>query len=259
MNLAGQDHRSADGYAMAALLVGLTIMSVLLTALLPVWSRQEKREREAELIWRGQQYARAIGLFQRKYANALPPSLDILVEQKFLRKKYRDPMTKDGEFQVLYQGLSTQAGLGAGGVSAGRPGEIAASSPAQPASQVGSPFSQAGAVSGEQAGARGGIMGVASKSTATSIKLFNGRNKYNEWAFVNTPMTTRAGVGGVPSGLPGQVGPGQPGAKPGQGPGARPGFPGGGFGFPGGVRQPGTGSPPPFPSRPGPPGGPPPQ
>ena len=54
---------------MAALLVGMTIMAVFLTVALPAWTTAAKREREAELIFRGQQYARAVALFQRKYAN----------------------------------------------------------------------------------------------------------------------------------------------------------------------------------------------
>ena len=47
-------------------------------------------------MFRGEQYARAIGLFQRKNGpGTLPPSFDVLVEQKFLRKKFKDPITDD--------------------------------------------------------------------------------------------------------------------------------------------------------------------
>jgi type II secretory pathway pseudopilin PulG len=92
MELAGQGNR---GYAMAALLVGMSVMAVLMSALLPVWSHMATREKEEELIFRGRQYARAIGLFQRKYANTAPPTIDLLVEQRFLRKKYKDPITND--------------------------------------------------------------------------------------------------------------------------------------------------------------------
>ena len=35
------------GYAMAALLVGMTIMAVFLTVALPAWSTAAKREKEA--------------------------------------------------------------------------------------------------------------------------------------------------------------------------------------------------------------------
>jgi type II secretory pathway pseudopilin PulG len=92
------------GYAMAALLVTLAIMGVAISVAMPVWRTMVQREKEEELIFRGRQYVRAIRLFQGRYANAYPPSIDTLVEQKFLRKKYKDPMTEDGEFEVLHQG-----------------------------------------------------------------------------------------------------------------------------------------------------------
>src|SRR5688572_11619812 len=109
MDLAGQGNR---GYAMAALLVAMSVMAVLLGALLPLWTTVAKREKEAELIFRGNQYARAIGLFQRKFANTPPPTIDVLVEQRFLRKKYKDPITND-DFQPLYANQAmTSAGPG---------------------------------------------------------------------------------------------------------------------------------------------------
>ena len=45
-------HASRDerGYAMAALLVGLSIMAVLMSVAMPVWSQFTRREREEELI-----------------------------------------------------------------------------------------------------------------------------------------------------------------------------------------------------------------
>jgi type II secretory pathway pseudopilin PulG len=40
-------HATTSGYAMAALLVGLSVMSIMLGAALPVWQTAIKREREA--------------------------------------------------------------------------------------------------------------------------------------------------------------------------------------------------------------------
>ncbi len=88
--------RIDNGYAMVVLIVGLSVMAVLMTAAMPVWKQIAQREKEAELVFRGEQYARAIGLFQRKNGpGTLPPSFDVLVEQKFLRKKFKDPITDD--------------------------------------------------------------------------------------------------------------------------------------------------------------------
>src|SRR4029077_20400135 len=81
MELQGQaSHR---GYAMAALLVSLGVMAVLMTAALPVWRQEMQREKEAELVFRGESYARAIARFQRKMGPGVyPATLDILVEQR---------------------------------------------------------------------------------------------------------------------------------------------------------------------------------
>jgi type II secretory pathway pseudopilin PulG len=43
------------GYAMAALLVSLAVMSVLLSVILPAWHHEVQREKEAELVFRGEQ------------------------------------------------------------------------------------------------------------------------------------------------------------------------------------------------------------
>src|ERR1700704_4463698 len=90
MKLRGQ---SENGYAMAVLLVAISVMAVMLTVAMPVWKHMAQREKEAELIFRGQQYARAIGLFEQKYANTPPPMLDVLVQERFPRKKFKDPIT----------------------------------------------------------------------------------------------------------------------------------------------------------------------
>src|SRR5215213_1655177 len=141
MELAGQPFDSAQrepvtgnrGYAMAALLVAMSVMAVLMSALLPVWTHMATREKEEELIFRGKQYARAIGLFQRKYANTAPPTIDLLVEQRFLRKKYKDPITND-DFQPIYANQPVQQGQGSSTV-AQRPGQQATATISSPPQQ----------------------------------------------------------------------------------------------------------------------------
>ena len=192
MNLAGQAPIGERGYAMAVLLVGLGVMTILMTVAMPVWRQISQREREEELIFRGQQYARAIGLYQRKYANTAPASLDILVEQRFLRAKYTDPMVPGGEFDLLYQ-TSPRAG------SSGGRGQSPAASPSTGAGQ--------GAIG------RGGVIGVVSKSPDAALRVFNGGTHYNEWQFVAVTRTIQPGV------IPGAGGPGRGGrGGPSQGP-----------------------------------------
>jgi type II secretory pathway pseudopilin PulG len=221
---------------MAALLVAMSVLAVLMSVAMPVWNQAARREKEAELVFRGEQYARAIGLFQRKYANAFPPSIDALVEQRFLRKKYKDPITND-DFVALVQGQSgAGATPGSGSLTAGRPGQTATQAPATPAGTV--------AAGQPGRGPTGGIIGVTSKSTQQSIRVYKGRTRYNEWAFVYTPQVVAPGAGapgaaapgsgapgvGLPGGTPGRAGPGQQG---GPGRGGRGGPPGPGPGPPG--------------------------
>jgi type II secretory pathway pseudopilin PulG len=191
---------------MAALLVSIGVMSILLSAAMPVWRHEAQREREAELVFRGEQYARAVGLFQRKYAGAFPPNLDVLLDQRFLRKKYADPMTEDGEFQLLY--LTGQAGQpgapqGGGPRAEGRGGAQAFTPRAnQTASGAGM-----GGIGGG-AGQTAGITGVVSKSKAESVRVYNGRSHYNEWEFLYSVVSQQPGAGAqAPT-------PGQPGQAP---------------------------------------------
>jgi type II secretory pathway pseudopilin PulG len=271
---------------MAALLVGLSVLAVLMTMALPVWTHYAKREKEEELIWRGQQYARAIGLFQRKYANTFPPNLQVLLDQKFLRKKYKDPITND-DFMLIPVGSAVPGrGSGPGNSSPAQPGLGPGQQPGLgPGQQPGlGPVQQPGLGPGQKpapgvpggfgGGTEGsptsigtfqpvqgtgpntagiGIQGVVSKSPESSIKMYNGRTKYNEWAFIYMATSQRVGGRGVQQ--PGMGG--GPGSRfPGMGPpGSRP--PGSSPFGPGGPGGPGPGGPPtPFspPGQPQPPG-----
>ena len=178
-----QDSRfSQAGYAMAGLLVGIAVMSILMSMLLPVWSHAAKREREAELIFRGEQYVRAIELYQRQYVGAYPPDLETLVDQRFLRRLYEDPMREDGEFRPVYQ--SQLADLQGDPATAERPGENTAT----PSTEL------RGRRELSTEREEGGIVGVVSTSEDESIRTYNGRRKYNEWAFVYTAGATQPGV-----------------------------------------------------------------
>jgi type II secretory pathway pseudopilin PulG len=243
------------GYAMAALLVGLSVMAVVMTVAMPVWSTAAKRAREDELVFRGEQYAHAIALYQRKYANALPPSIDVLVNERFLRRKYLDPMT-GGEFQAL-TGAVGQAAPGVGGAGRGGapPGiggaqtgiggqQTGVGGAAQTGPGAGRGLPAGGTGAGRQGGApvggafgpSGGIVGVASKSTEKSLRQYNGRGAYNEWAFIAVQRQLQAGAGAGGAQAPGQgAGRGGRAGERGAGPGSGVNRPAGG---PGSFRPP---------------------
>ena len=148
---------------MASLLVILSVLSVALGFLLPVWETVVKREREAELIFRGEQYARAIGLYQRKYANASPKSIDDLLNERFLRKEYIDPMTSDGQFELIFEGELTQSN------SNNEPLQVGFTS-----RDLSLGFNEESI----------GIIGVVSRSNKESLRVYKDKSHYNEWLFV---------------------------------------------------------------------------
>jgi len=189
---------------MAALLVAMGIIAIVLSTTLPVFSTMAKRERETELVFRGQQYARAVTLFQRKYGNALPPNLDVLLNERFLRKQYKDPIT-NGDFQLIGPGspelalAATAAPVqpGRGGVQQGGGPPIAQQQQQQlqqtqqSLQQMSGRGVQSNPVTAGEA--PGGILGVVSKSKATSLRIYNNHDKYNEWVFIATQMSVAAG------------------------------------------------------------------
>jgi hypothetical protein len=171
-----------------------------------------KNDREEELIFRGGEIADAIQRYQQKNGNALPPSLEVLVKGKFLRREYKDPMTKDGKWRFIRPGQPGQAVRGGGipraGFGTGRT-TTTTTTTTRP-----SAFSQGSETFG-------GIQGVASRSDEESLRVFNGRRKYSEWLFLpgqprvvgRQPLTPLVpggapGSGGVPGA--GRSGPGQP-------------------------------------------------
>jgi len=161
------------GYSLVALMAAVAIMMILLAAAGPYWRYVMRNDAEEELIFRGGEIADAIARYQRRNGNALPSSLEVLVKGKFLRRAYKDPMTKHGRWRFI------------------RPGEVVG--PVAPLSGPGtstvttttttttttrpSAFSQANLNAGP-------FQGVASTSTEKSLRIFNGRTRYNEWVFL---------------------------------------------------------------------------
>jgi type II secretory pathway pseudopilin PulG len=158
------------GYALVALLAAITIMMIMMAAAVPSWRYVMKNDAEEELIFRGGEIADAVARYQRRNGNALPASLEVLVKGKFLRRVYKDPMTKHGRWRFVRPGEAV-------GVQPGIPGTFGSSTTTTTTTTRPSAFSTPGTV-------LGGFQGVASTSTDKSLRIFNGRTRYNEWVFL---------------------------------------------------------------------------
>jgi len=215
--------RGDEGFVMAAMLVAIAVMMIAMTAALPVMTTAARREKETELIFRGKQYARAIGAYQRKYGGASPPSVDALVTDRLLRKKFKDPIT-DEDFVLVTpeSGLPTTsnvpgvppgtstAGRSTGSSTTGaRTGGTTTTTTTSTSGRSTSAFSstttsgsRGSTAPGMQAGATLGIMGVRSKSKDKSFRVYNGLEHYDEWVFMGTQAAARVGspTGGTPGG-----------------------------------------------------------
>ncbi len=99
--------RRQRGYALITILFMAAVLLVMLGAVVPRVLTQGRREKEEELIFRGEQYARAVRLYYRKYGR-FPVELDDLVKVnnnvRFLRKLYPDPMNPDGHWRLIRVG-----------------------------------------------------------------------------------------------------------------------------------------------------------
>jgi type II secretory pathway pseudopilin PulG len=193
-------HGSQSGVAIVILMVMLAVALILMAAAAPAWKYVAKNEREQELIFRGDQIARAIEAYQQKNANTYPTSLELLTKGRQLRRLYKDPMTRDGKWRLIRQGEPlVPPTTTAGGRARPTPG------PTPRPTLAG------------DAGGIGPIVGVASRSSEPSLRVLNvngiPRTRYDEWYFVagQTRFVGRPPVLPVRGGRP-------PGANPGGAP-----------------------------------------
>src|SRR5262252_4833945 len=97
-----KSQRHDAGFSLSALIFFLTAASIFIAASVPAYQMQAKRELEEELIFRGQEYSRAIQKYQRRFG-VYPTTIDQLVSTnnlRFLRKAYKDPITGK-DFRLL--------------------------------------------------------------------------------------------------------------------------------------------------------------
>jgi type II secretory pathway pseudopilin PulG len=214
---AARERGGEQGYTLLMAIFIAALMIIAASAAVPNLILQSRRQKEKLMIWRGEQYERAIGLFYRK-TGRYPHDLRELAKGidgiHFLRQQYKDPMNaQDGSWRLIYlgpggqligslrwhtlaeyqaaqlgltlpgtQGATTATGMtgtaAAGGTAAKPPKGFAGDTPGQPQTQTIS--------EGQMVG--GNLIGVASKVNAKSVKVYMGAEKYRDWEFIWNPL-----------------------------------------------------------------------
>ncbi|HXH51157.1 MAG TPA: hypothetical protein VNM47_17595 [Terriglobia bacterium] len=271
---------SEAGYILLIVMMMATLLLISLAASLPSIYVEGQRDKEKELIFRGEQYARAIILFHEQFKR-YPTSVKELLHtnnMSFLRKAYPDPMTRNGKWRFIHAtatgvvldskilappGKQQNKPLGANSSGAGSQPEPAARQTNPEAAQGGSQqggfsmgsfsLQNSGQNSSQNQQSKSGsaffsdnqtlgafIVGVASTSNHQSIGVFDKRTEYDQWEFLGIPGAPGAPARAGVGAVP-VVG-GQPGQSPTPGPGSQ--NPGGGFHLnpsqPGQPSQPGS-------------------
>jgi type II secretory pathway pseudopilin PulG len=165
--------RNSQGFAYVALIVALVIIGISLGAAGKYWQYVMLRDKEEELLFRGDQYRQAIELYYRAVPGRLqyPPNIDKLLKddrtpagKRHLRQLYKDPITGE-DFEII----TSQT------VTGGVPGVV---------------------IFGQQR-ATPGIIGVHSRSDKEPLKKdnfpvpyqdFAGKSAYSEWQFVSSTI-----------------------------------------------------------------------
>lgn len=168
--------KNQKGFTLAFIVITLLFIGAGMAAVGKIWSTIMQREREEELLFRGDQIRKAIESYYNDSKNCRHPAMyptsleDLLKDkrcltlQRHLRKLYKDPMTIEGEWELI---------------------------PVTPEGEVkGVPSF------GLQKRGRVGIKGVRSKSEKEPFKKrgfpeiyknFEGKMRYRDWEFVFIP------------------------------------------------------------------------
>lgn len=215
MSPSSPQRRGEAGYNLVILIVAITILNIVLAMSLPLWSTAIRREKEEELIFRGIQYAEALRLFQQRNQGAFPTRLEELIERepRCIRQLWKDPMTENGKWGLIFLGQQGQQPIQPPGQQppGGRPPRGLQPREEGPEEEGGQDPAGGQPSFGPRKGeevAVGPIIGVYSKSQKASIMTFFGKERYDEWRFTvdiltqaNPQGNQRQGPIGVGAGL----------------------------------------------------------
>jgi type II secretory pathway pseudopilin PulG len=191
--------RRAVGFTLVGVVVAIAVLTILIAAIGPSVSALMQRDKEAELIFRGRQYARSIVLFQRKFGR-LPTSLKELAESRphTVRRLWKEPMCNCDDWHVIIAG--TPDAVPPGSRPAGSGGTPTTPGPGnQPPSTYSGLFSRTPPPGSGETTPTGGlpslfgtpstqtvgpIIGVRSNQHRRGFRKWRDLEYYDEWRFI---------------------------------------------------------------------------
>jgi hypothetical protein len=203
------------------LMMAVAVMTIALLGVARNYRRMIVRDREVEMVHRGEQYERAVRRFYHK-VGSYPTSIEQLENTnnvRYLRKKYKDPMAADGLWKPVHltdiklkpgggvTAANTNTGLNqspasatavagaavAGAAAAGAQGAAASTGISDQTAQ--GPNASSGAAAG---GASGGTDSSGGASTTGSTTGNTAGNATGSASGNNGPTTSGAVLGGGP-------------------------------------------------------------
>ncbi|HVJ06194.1 MAG TPA: hypothetical protein VM578_11025 [Candidatus Saccharimonadales bacterium] len=178
--------RRDSGYMLLVLMLAVAVLTITMLGVARNYRRSIQRDREVEMIHRGEQYSRAVKRYYKKFGR-YPTTIEQLENTnkiRFLRKRYKDPMSPDGQWKIAHATDIKLPGIGAGaaGTVAGVGAAVGATSAF---SGVGGSLTQTnlvnasgnavqdgqgteGTVTGTTTGSSSSFTGTATQGTGTS-------------------------------------------------------------------------------------------
>ncbi len=230
--MARQNTRSGEsGATFLTILVVLIVLVVALMMAVEPLSTVMQREKEEELVFRGEQICEGIRNYQKDHGGAFPPEMKELLKKgpskvPYLRRLYKNPFDPEGKWHYLAPGSTTviikddgsKEILPAGGMaqslpafgSAGQQGASSSAGGTQPPRGKTLPFNLEG-----KEGLP--VLGVYAKWHKPAFRKYLDTNEISEWYFSPLVIQPKPPVNlnpQPPQPRPeGPGGPGNPGGK----------------------------------------------
>ncbi len=94
-----QSGKKEKGFILVGTMLFIVFLGIVMAAYSEVWSTVNKREKEAELRFILKEYRTAIERYRMKKMYN-PSSIEELYEERYLRKKYKDPFTGRLDWEI---------------------------------------------------------------------------------------------------------------------------------------------------------------